>query len=126
MNYEIELIQDEKAVVGEGPVWDPHTEKLYWTDIRTGRLFEYVPATGEHRTIHDGVFVGGLAVNKQGGLALGTWEGVMLWRSDSDWVWLHHDDKYRFNDVTVGPGRQFLRRHHVRRTGQRRAVPLLT
>ena len=86
MNYEIELIQDEKAVVGEGPVWDPRTQKFYWTDIRTGRLFEYVPATGEHRKIHDGVFVGGLAVNKQGGLTLGTWEGVMLWRSDSDWV----------------------------------------
>ena len=107
MNYEIELIQDEKAVVGEGPVWDPHTVKLYWTDIRTGRLFEYVPATGEHRTIHDGIFVGGLAVNKQGGLTLGTWEGVMLWRSDSDWTWLHHDDKYRFNDVIAGPDGSF-------------------
>ena len=66
MNFEIELIQDENAVVGEGTVWDPHTQKLYWTDIRTGRLFEYVPATGQHRTIHDGIFVGGLAVNKPG------------------------------------------------------------
>ena len=58
-------------MVGEGPVWDPHTEKLYWTDIRTGRLFEYVPATGEHRTIHDGIFVGGLAVTSRAAWPLG-------------------------------------------------------
>ncbi len=104
---EIELIRDEQAKVGEGPVWDPHSQKLYWTDIRTGRCFEYVPGTGERRTIHEGIFVGGLAVNKQGGLTLGTWEGVMLWRSDSDWAWLHHDDKYRFNDVIAGPDGSF-------------------
>ena len=31
----------------------------------------------------------------------------MLWRSDSDWTWLHHDDKYRFNDVIAGPDGSF-------------------
>ncbi len=108
--YKVELIASVGAVVGEGPVWDPATQRLYWTDIRTGRLFQFTPSKNEHTQIHSGVFVGGLAVNKQGGLALGTWEGVMLWRSDQDWKWLHHEPPkdgkpsiYQFNDCKAGP-----------------------
>ncbi len=109
-----EMIADVKAVVGEGPVWDPATQRLYWSDIRTGRLFQYTPSRKEHVQIHSGIFVGGLAVNKQGGLTLGTWEGVMLWRSDRDWKWLHHEpplpgkpSKYQFNDCKAGPDGSF-------------------
>lgn len=105
--YKTEMIADVRAVVGEGPVWDPKTQRLYWTDIRTGRLFQYTPSKNEHKQVHKGIFAGGLAVNRQGGLTLGTWEGVMLWRSDQDWRWLHHDpghpSKYQFNDCKAGP-----------------------
>ncbi|MFW6174228.1 MAG: SMP-30/gluconolactonase/LRE family protein [Chloroflexota bacterium] len=107
MSYDVEMLADENALVGEGPVWDPYRKLLYWTDIRTGRVFSYDPSTGANRRIHHGVFVGGLAVNRQGGLLFGTWEGVMLWRSDHDREWIHHGPVYRFNDVTAGPRGEF-------------------
>lgn len=111
LNIKIELAAEERALVGEGPVWDPKTSVLYWTDIRTGRYFKFDPRLWENETIHEGIFVGGAAVNKNGGLTFGTWEGVMLWRSDDDWQWLHHEPEMRtqmqFNDVTAGPDGSF-------------------
>ncbi len=107
MDYRIEMVAAENALVGEGPVGDVGRRGLYWTDIRTGRVFRYNPATGESATIHRGVFVGGLAVNRNGGLLFGTWEGVQLWRSDSDYQWVHHGPAYQFNDVTAGPRGEF-------------------
>ncbi len=111
MNYTIEKVADPKAVVGEGPLWVPSKRILYWTDIRTGRVFRFDPEIGENNTIHKGIFVGGLSVNKHGGLVFGTWEGVMLWRSDEDWTWSHHDEQdgglMRFNDCKAGPDGSF-------------------
>jgi D-xylonolactonase len=104
----IELINDPNALVGEGPLWVPQEQILYWTDIRTGRFFRYDPASNDHRQVHEGVFVGGFRVNHSGGLTLGTWEGVQLWRSDEDTKWIEHDpDALRFNDVTAGPDGSF-------------------
>lgn len=111
MNYQIEMLAAENARVGEGPLWVPSEQALYWTDIQTGRCFRYDPSTRVNQTIHRGVFVGGLAVNKNGGMVFGTWDGVMLWRSDSDWRWYHKDQsgngRMRFNDVTAGPDGSF-------------------
>ncbi len=110
-DIEITMVVDEQALVGEGPVWDSKQGVLFWTDIRTGRYFRYDPKSDTNETIHNGIFVGGAAVNKNGGLTFGTWEGVMLWRSDSDWQWLHHEPEMRkrmqFNDVTAGPDGSF-------------------
>ena len=63
-DMQIEMLAEEHALVGEGPVWDPKTSVLYWTDIRGGRYFKYDPATGVNETIHNGIFVGGAAVNR--------------------------------------------------------------
>ena len=110
-DIQIEMVADESALVGEGPVWDSNSQTLYWTDIRTGRYFQFHPKTRKNETIHNGIFVGGGAVNRHGGLTFGTWEGVMLWRSDRDWRWLHHEPHMRsrmqFNDVSVGPDGSF-------------------
>ena len=111
LKYLIEKAASEKAIVGEGPVWCVSGKVLYWTDIRTGRFFRFTPRSGMNETIHEGIFVGGLAVNKHGGMTLGTWEGVMLWNSDTDWVWYHHDTErgrlMRFNDCKAGPDGSF-------------------
>lgn len=112
MEYQIECVVEVGALVGEGPVWDRRAQILYWTDIRGGKVFSYNPSTGAHRTIHQGVFVGGVRVNRQGGLTFGTWEGVLLWRSDEENLWLRRaarqDDEIRFiNEVTAGPDGSF-------------------
>jgi len=112
VEYKIEMLADPSAIVGEGPVWDWRRERLLWTDIRTGRVFDYDPASGVNEQIHSGLFVGGLAVNRQGGFTFGTWEGVMLWRSDDDYAWLHHDtyegERLQFNDCSTGPDGSFF------------------
>ena len=65
MPYEVEMIADFKCRVGEGPVWDPKRQILNWTDIQTGRLFEYDPVTGASRKIYQGEYIGGYANNKR-------------------------------------------------------------
>jgi len=111
MKYEIEVVANIAAFVGEAPVWDWRLNILYWTDIRRGRMYQFDPATRENRKIHEGIFVGGLAVNRPGGLTLGTWEGVQLWRSDDDTAWLEHGHigghPLQFNDCTAGPDGSF-------------------
>lgn len=112
MRYEAEKLTAENAIVGEGPVWVPERQVLYWTDIQGGKFWEYDPAKGTNTQLHDGDFVAGVAVNAPGGLTVGTWEGVKLWRSDEDWSWLYHGDvdgqPIKLNDVIAGPDGSFI------------------
>ncbi|MEO2004584.1 MAG: SMP-30/gluconolactonase/LRE family protein, partial [Candidatus Poribacteria bacterium] len=39
-------VADHECVTGENPLWHPDEKRVYWTDIPTGRLFRYDPATG--------------------------------------------------------------------------------
>ncbi|MBI2505327.1 MAG: SMP-30/gluconolactonase/LRE family protein [Candidatus Latescibacteria bacterium] len=109
---QIEKLAEENAVVGEGPMWDPQAQRLLWTDIAQGRLFSFDPATGANTRIHQGFNVGGFVLNQGGGLLLAIHDGVVLWRSDEDWVRVqpeaHQGETLRFNDVIADPeGRLF-------------------
>ncbi len=108
----VEMIADFKNRVGEGPVWDPKRQILNWTDIQTGRLFEYDPATGESRKIYQGEYVGGFANNKSGGMVVASWSGIGLWREGEEITYIHRGmmrgKPMRFNDVAAGPRGQFF------------------
>lgn len=112
MAYQVEMLADVKARVGEGPVWEPKRQVLLWTDIQTGRLFEYDPASGENRKTYQGGYVGGLAVNKQGGLLLATWEGLGLWQEGDEIAYIHkgvlRGRDMQFNDVIADPRGSFF------------------
>jgi sugar lactone lactonase YvrE len=66
--FTAELEYEDNALLGEGPVWDHRTGRLYWVDIEGFKLHIYDPAAREHGTINIGQFIGSFAVRQAGGL----------------------------------------------------------
>lgn len=68
------------ADLGEGPVWDPRTQRLLCVDITAGRIHEHDPATGASRAIDAGAAVGCVVPRTDGGWIAACADG--LWRID--------------------------------------------
>jgi D-xylono/L-arabinono-1,4-lactonase len=108
----MELIADYQCKVGEGPLWHPLEKRLYWTDIETGRMFRYDPASGKHEQFYSGEVVGGFTIQEDGALLLFMARGaIALWRDGKLRYVIKEipeERKSRFNDVIADPaGRVF-------------------
>jgi len=106
------LIADYNCVTGEGPLWHPDEQRVYWTDIPTGRMFRYDPATGQHEQFYDGDVVGGYTIQEDGALLLFMARGaVKIWRDGALTTVIDElpaETDSRFNDVIADPaGRVF-------------------
>jgi D-xylonolactonase len=107
------LIVDEACRVGEGPLWHPDQEALYWLDIPEGQIFRYFPKTDTHEIVYTGRPVGGMTLQEDGSLLLFMDRGtVAVWREGGaidvvvDRIEAEIDS--RFNDVIADPaGRVF-------------------
>lgn len=109
---ELELIADYQCVVGEGPLWHPDEQRVYWTDIVTGRMFRYDPASGQHEQIYSGEQVGGFTIQEDGALLLFMERGrIATWRDGTLTTLVPEipaERETRFNDVIADPqGRVF-------------------
>jgi D-xylonolactonase len=109
---EPELIADYACVVGEGPLWHPLEQRLYWTDIDTGRLFRYDPTSGKSEQCYAGEPVGGFTVQADGALLLFMARGaIKAWREGQLTTVVEEipeERGTRFNDVIADPrGRVF-------------------
>lgn len=109
---EPELIADYQCVTGEGPLWHPTEQRLYWADIPTGRMFRYDPKTGHHEQFYEGDVVGGFTIQDDGALLLFMAHGaVKIWRDGQLETILDEipdERESRFNDVFADPeGRVF-------------------
>ena len=51
------VVADYKNIVGEGPLWHPKKNILFWIDIMAGRIFTLDPSTGDHSLFHQAVFL---------------------------------------------------------------------
>ena len=107
-----EMIADYRCVTGEGPMWHPMEQRLYWVDIPTGRMFRYEPATGRHEQFYQGDVVGGFTVQADGALLLFMERGaVRIWKDGALTTIIHEipdERETRFNDVfTDTEGRVF-------------------
>jgi sugar lactone lactonase YvrE len=107
-----ELIADYKCEIGEGPLWHPGEQRLYWVDIPRGRIFRYDLATGCHEQCYEGEVIGGFTVQADGALllfmargAVRTWRGGQLTTVIAE---VPSERESRFNDVIADPaGRVF-------------------
>lgn len=110
---QIELLADYACKCGENPLWHKLEKRLYWTDIETGRLFWFDPATGKHACCYTGSRVGGFTFQPDGSLLLFRDKGnIVLWRDGREIKTLVEsipaEHEGRFNDVIADPeGRVF-------------------
>ena len=73
----VELVVDAHAVVGEGPIWNPLTERLVWVDIVRGHVHQFDPMTGSDSLIDVGHDVGTVVPRKTGGLVCAVDDGFI-------------------------------------------------
>ena len=105
---EIELIADYGCVVGEGPMWHPLEQCLYWLDIPMGKLFRFDPASGKHEHVYEaGEAIGGFTVQADGSLLLFMARGaIKTWRAGQVTTIIDEipEERHtRFNDVIADP-----------------------
>lgn len=110
---EPELIADYQCETGEGPLWHPQEQKLYWVDIPKGRLFRYDPASGEHEQVFESDLpIGGFTFQDDGAILLFMGRGAVKLLRDGKLETIIEEipdeRESRFNDVFADPeGRVF-------------------
>ncbi len=112
MDGNVELLVDQHALVGEGPLWDEQEQVLYWVDILNSTLFIYDPATGENKEIDVGQHVGTVVTRDSGGLMLAVREGFASLDLETRELTLianpeAHVTGNRFNDGKCDPAGRF-------------------
>lgn len=71
---EISCVADVRAILGEGPVWVPRDDALYWVDINGRKIFRL--RGGETTVFDTPIKVGSIWPREQGGFIAGTEEGL--------------------------------------------------
>ncbi len=105
MAYTIEPIIQDNNKCGEAPTWDVANRRVLWTDNETDKTYEYAVDSGERRILTEGMAVGGIALNRSGGLVLGGPTGLHLWR-EGHWrsvVASYKGEELKINDMIADP-----------------------
>jgi L-arabinonolactonase len=67
---QIDILLDVKTTLGEGPLWDVETQRLYWIDSFDGRVFRSTADGRELRAWDVGQKIGSMCLRKDGESAI--------------------------------------------------------
>jgi sugar lactone lactonase YvrE len=103
---EVEHVLAVQNTLGEGSVWIPDQQALYWVDISNQLIYRFYPATGEHQAFEVGARVTVLMPRAAGGFVVGTDKGFAFWDpqiQELDFIGNPEADRpyIRFNDGAV-------------------------
>lgn len=79
----IDCIWPVAATLGEGPVWDAQARRLWFVDIKGGRLHSLTPETGARESFEIGGNPSFALPSDQGGLVIGNRDRLLHWRRDA-------------------------------------------
>ncbi len=112
MKEPIPVFEQTKAIHGEGPVWDPEAQKLYWVDISEGKFFKGDINSDTVETFNVGQPVGVLALINERRVIMGMRDGIGIFSEATKSVELIFrlptGQDLRFNDGTVDPAGRFV------------------
>ncbi|MGW2404866.1 SMP-30/gluconolactonase/LRE family protein [Streptomyces sp. NPDC001739] len=93
------------ATLGEGPTWDPATDRLIWVDILGSRIHTYRPAGGRRTVMATEQHVGAAKPCATGGLVVNLRDGIARYDADGGFSWLVRDPVpgRRGNDAAIAP-----------------------
>ena len=103
----VELLDSERAILGEGPVWVAAEQCLYWVDIKGRKLNRYRPADQEVRRWHFPDNLAWVLPRQEGGLIAGTRHEIGLLTLEDDQPFTPclemdgHQPSNRLNDAKV-------------------------
>lgn len=98
--------------LGEGPLWHPREQALYWVDIHDGAYSRYDPLTRAVERVEVGLPLGVLRLRDQGGMILATRDGIQFWDPSARSLQMITSPEQgkpggRFNDGMVDPQGRF-------------------
>ena len=112
MNNQPQLLADYECLCGEGPLWHPDENAVYWSDIPRGRLLRFDLSTRTHGIVYEGDEIGGSTLQRDGSLLLFQSRGAIRSFHNGEVTTLLEsipdERETRFNDVFADPrGRVF-------------------
>lgn len=93
-------VVDRECHTGEGPLWHPDDERVYWVDIPRGELFRYDPARDDHELCYETTVIGGFTIQEDGALLLFEDDGTIE-------AWDHGDVETVVEEIPAERGTQF-------------------
>ena len=103
----MQLVANYSCSTGEGPLWHPDEELLYWVDIPVGCLYSYDPKSNSSRKILQSGQIGGFTIQTDGTLLLFMEKGAVRLLRDGKLTTIVDEIKgeehSRFNDVIAAP-----------------------
>src|SRR5918994_6596743 len=101
----MDVLTEQRAVLGESPLWHRSEAMFYWVDIATELVFSYDPQSGRAEVEHRGLMVTALCETEGGGLIMVTSRGLFSLRDGGvdRLVALELSDEVRTNDGKADP-----------------------
>lgn len=98
--------------LGEGPIWYPEENALYWVDIGRAEVFRFRPETGEQNVCALDSVVSALGIWSEQKFVAATENGFSVLRTKDPGLaridhFLEGEHGARLNDAKVGPGGRF-------------------
>ncbi len=81
---QVEHLVTAQCELGEGPLWHPVEQVLYWVDILKGRLHRYDPRSDAHSLVELGLITSAMGVRAKGGFVMATKKGFALWDPEAE------------------------------------------
>ncbi len=108
---ELTVIADYGDLCGEGPVWDPDTSTLFWTDCVGLKFYSYHEPSRKHRLLKKDLEINGCALNQSGGFVIANNSGIWFWDGANELkliVYQADGAKCQMKDAVADPEGRFF------------------